>query len=127
MHQIRILVADDSAAVRLLIERSFGAIGWRVFSFDNGYDAFEAGLQGGFDLAFLDHFMPLMLGNEILQGWRDNGVVIPTIMLSRLDNAEMINTCLELGARDFVRKPINSREMEIRARMLLHAISPVPV
>ncbi len=119
MGSVRILIADDSAAVRLLVKRAFEGIGWEVVPFQNGYEAYEAGLDGGFDLAFVDHFMPGMLGAEILQGWRDEDVDIPVIMLSGLDNEDMIVTCLELGARDFIRKPFNSRELEIRARLHL--------
>lgn len=116
---MRILVADDSAAVRLLVERALGNAGWEVVSFENGYDAYEAGLEGQFDLAFLDHFMPGMLGAEVLQGWNENGIEFPTIMLSGMDNDDMIVTCLDLGARDFIRKPFNSKELEIRARLHL--------
>ena len=113
----RILVADDSRAVTLLIERSLQSMGWEIVTVHDGMQALVEGLTGKYDLAFLDHFMPVLLGVEILERWHEAGLDLPTIILSGLD--DMAVRCLELGAVDFLRKPFNTKELQSRAKVQL--------
>lgn len=114
-----VLVADDSQIVARLIERHFQALGWDVTAVHDGMDALDAGMTQQFDLIFLDQLMPTILGAEVLQMWREGGVVVPVIMLSGVDDEKMIVRCLELGANDFLHKPVNLKELEVRARVHL--------
>lgn len=115
----RILIADGSHAATLLLQRHFQASGYEVDVTHDGLDAFELGLTGDFDLAFIDHFLPTMLGAEVLQKWTENGVDMPTIIVSSLDDESMIVRCLDLGAADFIRKPFNTSELALRAKIHL--------
>ncbi len=117
MNTPRILVADDSRAVTLLIERALQSMGWQTVQ--DGMQALVEGLTGKYDLAFLDHFMPVLLGVEILERWHDAGLDLPTIILSGLDDDDMAVRCLELGAVDFLRKPFNTKELQSRAKVQL--------
>jgi DNA-binding response OmpR family regulator len=115
----RVLIADDSQIVARLIERHFQALGWEVTAVRDGLDALDRGMKEDFDLMFLDQLMPTMLGVEVLQLWREAGVDAPVIMLSGVDDEKMIIRCLELGANDFLHKPVNLKELEVRARVHL--------
>jgi len=115
----RILVADDTPTVRLLVTRTLEALGWHVVAVDDGQAAYETGATGDFDLALLDHFMPGMSSAEILSRWRREGVHLPVIVLSGLDDPESIVDLLETGAVDFLHKPFNPRELVARARIRL--------
>lgn len=115
----RILVADDSDLVGRVVERHFQRLGWEVVFVQDGMEALRIGLDDDFDLAFLDQLMPTILGAEVLQTWREAGVEMPTIMLSSVEDERMIIRCLELGANDFLHKPLNTRELEARARVHL--------
>ncbi len=115
----RVLVADDAPTVTLLVERGLEASGWDVVVTNDGYEAFQLGLDGDFDLAFVDHLMPSMLGAEIVTRWREADVDTPVVMLSGMDDDETVADCLAAGAVDFMRKPFNIRELLMRAR--LHA------
>ncbi len=115
----RVLVADDAPTVTLLVERGLEASGWDVVVTNDGYEAFQLGLDGDFDLAFVDHLMPSMLGAEIVTRWQEADVDTPVVMLSGMDDDETIADCLAAGAVDFMRKPFNIRELVMRAR--LHA------
>ena len=112
---MRILVADGSHAVTLVIERHFEARGFDVETTHDGLDAFELGSSGDFDLALIDHFLPTLLGAEVLQKWAEDDVDLPTIVVSSLDDESMIVRCLELGAVDFIRKPFDTSELALRA------------
>lgn len=78
-------------------------------------------MAGGIDLAFLDHFMPGLLGSEILAEWQRAGTTIPTIILSSLDDGDAVVELLRAGAVDFIGKPFNVRELVARARIRLLA------
>ena len=113
----RVLVADDAPTVTLLVERGLEGDGWEVVVTNDGYEAYELGRSSDFDLALIDHLMPSMLGAEIVQRWAEEGVDIPVLILSGMDDDETIVECLEAGAVDFMRKPFNIRELQMRARL----------
>ena len=60
----KILIADQSPAVTLVMRRHFEAAGHAVDVAHDGLDALEMGSTGGYDLALIDHFLPTMLGAE---------------------------------------------------------------
>jgi two-component system, OmpR family, KDP operon response regulator KdpE len=115
----RILVADDSPSVTLLLSRALETSGFEVTSVADGHAAYEEGRSGNYQLVVLDHFMPGMLGTEIIQRWRDEGLTMPVIVLSGVQDDETIVQSLELGATDFVRKPFNVKELVVRVRAQL--------
>jgi len=117
----RILVADDAPTVTLLLTRALEAAGYEVTVVHDGIAAHEAGVTGDFDLALLDHLMPGMLGAEVLQRWNQDGVAFRTIVLSGMDDDDLVIQLLELGAVDFIRKPFNIKELLVRVRLNLPA------
>ena len=121
MTRPHILVADDAPTVTLLVQRALEGAGWDVTAVSDGAEAFEAGIDGDFDLALLDHLMPGMLGAEVLQRWNEAGVGFPTIILSGMDHDDLVIQLLEMGAVDFIRKPFNVKELLVRVRHHLQA------
>jgi DNA-binding response OmpR family regulator len=117
----RILVADDAPTVTLLLTRALEAAGYEVIAVDDGVAAYQAGVTGDFDLALLDHLMPGMLGAEVLQRWNEESVPFKTIILSGMDDDDLVIQLLELGAVDFIRKPFNIKELLVRVRLQLPA------
>jgi DNA-binding response OmpR family regulator len=115
----KILIADRNPAVTLVIRRHFESAGHEVDVVHDGLDALEMGSTGSYDLAFIDHFLPTVLGAEVIQTWTENGVDLPTIIVSTLNDESMIVRCLELGAADFIRKPFNTSELDVRAQIHL--------
>lgn len=121
MPRPHILLADDAATVTLLVQRALESIGCDVTTVDDGAAAYEAGIDGSFDLALLDHLMPGMLGAEVLQRWNEVGVDFRTIVLSGMDHDDLVIQLLEMGAVDFIRKPFNIKELLVRVRRHLPA------
>lgn len=110
----RILVADDSPMVRLLLSRHLEADGHEVLEAEDGRTAYEIGAGGEIDLAILDHLMPGMLGIDVLHRWREEGLDMPVLLLSAVDDDENVVRSLELGAFDYVRKPFSVPELKAR-------------
>ncbi len=122
----RVLVAEDSAPVLLLITRTMEAIGCEVVGVTDGMSAFEEGLKGGYDLCLLDIFLPGMLGTEVLARWSEEGVTHKTIVISSTDDEDVTVRCFESGAVDYIEKPFNVRELQLRVRLHLRTTGHRP-
>lgn len=110
----RILVADDSPTVRLLLRRHLQADGHEVLEASDGTSAHELGNREVIDLAVLDQLMPGMLGLDILHAWRKDGFEFPVLLLSAVDDDRTVVRSLELGAFDYIRKPFSVPELKAR-------------
>lgn len=117
----RILVADDAVPVRVLLVRHLRAAGHEVVDVGDGQAAFEAGRAGEIDLAVLDQLMPGMLGTEIMAAWKGEGIEFPVFLLTAIDDEDTVVHSFELGAADYVRKPVNIAELTARINGRLRA------
>jgi DNA-binding response OmpR family regulator len=115
----RVLVADDSKTVTTVLVTALELEGYEVETAGNGVEAYEKGIEGGYDLVILDQLMPGMLGLEIIDRWQQEGHVIQTIMLSGVDDERTVVNSLESGAVDFIRKPFRLPELLARVRQRL--------
>jgi DNA-binding response OmpR family regulator len=114
----RILIADDADVVTTVLAAALEVSGYEVVSVGDGKRALEMGRNEDFNLAIIDQFMPGMLGIEILETWRNDDISLPVIILSGVDDDDLIVKVLDLGAADFVRKPF--RPTELLARIKKH-------
>ncbi len=104
-----LLVADDNKVNRLLLCRSLELMGHEVESADNGRVALEKLLSGRFDMLLLDLEMPEMDGFALLGRRAAEPALreLPVIVTSSLEGAAQVARCIELGADDFLHKPVN--------------------
>ncbi len=104
-----LLVADDNKVNRLLLTRSLEMQGHRVESAENGRVALEMLRREAFDLMLLDMEMPEMDGFEVLQQLSNDLQLrdLPVIVTSSLESVDSIVRCIELGAEDYLHKPVN--------------------
>ena len=105
----RLLVADDNRVNRLLLSRSLELQGHTVAMAENGRVALEMLQKGGFDLVLLDMEMPEMTGFEVLEQLAADPKLrdLPVIVTSSLEGIDHIVRCIELGAEDYLPKPVN--------------------
>ena len=122
---MRILIAEDDATSRLLLERTLLQWDYEVITTKNGTEAWEI-LQGEQppNLAIFDWMMPDIDGVEVCRRARalDTLSHLYVIMLTTRDTKEDLAEALDAGADDFISKPFNRKEMRARinvgARML---------
>jgi adenylate cyclase len=113
----RLLVVDDNKVNRLLLGRGLEQQGHQVAFAENGRQALELLHQGEFDLMLLDIQMPEMDGYQVLEkvscdlNLRD----IPVIVTSALEELDSVVRCIEMGAEDYLIKPVNP--VLLRARI----------
>jgi DNA-binding response OmpR family regulator len=115
------LVADDAAPVRVLLVRHLRAAGHDVVDVADGPAALAAGLTGDIDLAVLDQLMPGMLGTEVIAAWKAEGIEFPVFVLTAIDDEDTVVHSFEMGAADYVRKPVNMAELTARINGRLRA------
>ena len=113
----RLLVVDDNKVNRLLLGRGLEQQGHSVAFAENGRQALEMLQQGEFDLMLLDIQMPEMDGYEVLEKATANLKLrdIPIIITSALEELDSVVRCIEMGAEDYLTKPVNP--VMLRARI----------
>ena len=104
-----ILIADDNRVNRLLLGRGLEQQGHTVVFAEHGREALDLLRNDEFDLLLLDVLMPELDGYEVLaELTRDSGLRdIPVIMTSSIDELDSVVKCVEMGAEDYLHKPIN--------------------
>jgi DNA-binding response OmpR family regulator len=117
----RILVVDDVAQNRLLVEAHLAAAGYAVSIADGGESALARFREQPPELVLLDILMPKMDGFETCRALRalPGGVDTPIVFLTALCDLGTHQAALEAGADDFLTKPINRTELLLRVRSLL--------
>ena len=105
----RLLVVDDNKVNRLLLTRSLELQGHRVASAANGRIALEMLRAEAFDLMLLDMEMPELDGFGVLEQMVGDNKLrdFPVIVTSSLEGVAHVARCIELGADDYLRKPVN--------------------
>lgn len=104
-----VLVVDDNKMNRLLIARHLEHQGHRVAFAENGRQALAMLRSQPFDLVLLDIEMPEMDGYQVLEQMRADTDLrnVPAIMISSVEELDSVVKCIELGAEDYLHKPIN--------------------
>jgi class 3 adenylate cyclase len=112
----RLLVADDNKVNRLLLQRSLELQGHDVACAANGRIALEMLAASSFDLMLLDMEMPEMNGFEVLEHLAADLALrdLPVIVTSSLEGLDHIVRCIELGAEDYLPKPVNAVLLKAR-------------
>jgi PAS domain S-box-containing protein len=118
-----ILVVDDDMAIRLMAREALEQTGFRVEEADDGFLALSAFEQLDPDLVLLDVMMPAMDGFTACCQIREmpKGEHIPIVMMTGLDDIASINRAYQVGASDFITKPINHLLLSYRVRYILRA------
>jgi len=108
-HGARLLVADDNKVNRLLLARNLQLQGHVVASAENGRIALEMLRRERFDLLLLDMEMPELSGFEVLAQLAADPELrdLPVIVTSSLEGVAHVVRCIELGADDYLPKPVN--------------------
>jgi serine phosphatase RsbU (regulator of sigma subunit) len=107
--QGHILVVDDNENNRDLLVRRLTRRGHTTATAENGVEALARLRERGFDLLVLDIMMPVMDGYEVLARLKADEALrhIPVIVVSALGELDSVVRCIELGAEDYLFKPLN--------------------
>jgi CheY-like chemotaxis protein len=110
----RLLVADDSETVLLMLQRRLEMEGYEVVTATDGVEALDRLRELGSkepDVILLDAMMPNKSGTEVLEEIRGKGSKIPVVMISAHLDAQEPERMRKLGATDVVPKPFEWEDL----------------
>jgi signal transduction histidine kinase len=122
-HIYTILVIDDEKIARTTLAALLEKPNYHVEMAENGIQGIELAKQINPDVILLDVMMPLMSGYDVCKLIRSDPKIgeVPIIMITALDDREAKLNGLSVGADDFLAKPFDSLELEIRL-LALHRV-----
>ncbi|MFC5605273.1 adenylate/guanylate cyclase domain-containing protein [Variovorax soli] len=112
----RLLVVDDNKVNRLLLTRGLEQQGHQVACAENGRIALDRLQTEDFDLMLLDIEMPEMNGFQVLERLAADPRLrdLPVVVTSSLEDMADVVRCIELGAEDYLHKPVNAVLLKAR-------------
>ncbi len=118
----RILIADDDPSILLLLKHILLAEGYSVIEAKNGVEAIEMCGQHSLDLAIIDIVMPVMDGIEACRTINEQMTdPPPVLMITALDDDASVENAFDVGATDYVTKPINWSVFKNRVKRIVGA------
>jgi DNA-binding response OmpR family regulator len=116
---MRLLVAENDAALGIFLQRGFGAERYAVDLTQSGERAKSLVREHEYDLAILDLGLPKEEGLSVLQHLRASRQQLPILILTNAGQVVDRVRVLDMGADDFVLKPFSFSELSARVRALL--------
>lgn len=117
----KILIVEDDPIIRMKIKGHFALAGHTVFEADNGVEMKEILNREKIDLILLDINLPGEDGIQLTRDVRNTSDIAIIMVTGRTDPIDRI-LGLEMGADDYVTKPVEPRELLVRAKNLLWRI-----
>lgn len=118
MGDIRILIVDDEAPMRELLQMYLTSVGYRVDEAKNGLEAMKKIKEASYSIVLLDIMMPVMDGFEVCAEIRKISQV-PVIMLTARNQVIDKVAGLKIGADDYITKPFDQEELLARIEAIL--------
>jgi DNA-binding response OmpR family regulator len=115
----RILVVDDDRDIRDLVAIKLESAGHEIVTREDGSQALEAAVEGGWDVIVLDVMMPGMSGIDVLRALRDRGDETPVILLTARGQEKDIEAGFAAGADQYVTKPFSPRALLARVTAVI--------
>jgi DNA-binding NtrC family response regulator len=115
----RVLIVDDDAASRRLLDVRLRPLACDVATAGNGEEALTAIRKDVPDLVLLDLRMPKMSGIEVLRALHKEAINVPVIVITAHGSVETAVEAMKEGACDFITKPIDAKHFDIVVRKAL--------
>ena len=111
---MRVLIVEDEDRIADFLQRALKSEGHTCVRCSDGNEALNLGRMGEFDVILLDLLLPGMPGLDVCQNLRFRNVQTPIIMLTAMDTIEDVVQGLNMGADDYMTKPIDLDELLAR-------------
>jgi len=116
-HQV--LIADDEPSQRELLGGFLRSLGYEITEAADGVEAVERVRAGGVDLVLLDQRMPRLEGAEAIRALREVNPEVEIVVVTAFGTVEQAVKALQLGAVDYLTKPVELDRLQIIVRKAL--------
>lgn len=111
---MKILLMEDELHLRQNIKKFLSLKGYSVDEFENGDEVLKNANPNDYDCMILDINTPEINGFELLEYIRNTDVATPALFISALTDVKKVLKAFELGADDYLKKPFDLAELEVR-------------
>jgi two-component system OmpR family response regulator len=116
---MRILVVEDEPTLQAQLATALTAASHAVDCAGNGVDGHYMGESGAYDAVVLDLGLPGLDGLSVLKRWREDGRLMPVLVLTARDGWAEKVAGIDAGADDYLTKPFHMEELLARLRALI--------
>ena len=118
---MKLLLVEDNKKLAENLKQGLNQEGYAIDVIEDGTVAERRILvnRDEYDLIILDRMLPGKDGVSVCKSWRENGVIVPVLMLTALSTTEDKVTGLDSGADDYLAKPFSFKELIARVHALL--------
>lgn len=116
---MKILLLEDDPIIAEQIKNYFELFDHKVELFDNGEILVESADPSHYDVMLLDINTPGLNGLEVLRTFRDLSIETPAIFITAMSDLEYLKEAYRSGCNDYVRKPFDIEELELRIERLV--------
>jgi two-component system KDP operon response regulator KdpE len=117
----KLLILDDDVAMSDMLAYRLEGRGFKALTAHNGWEGLRMASEAHPDLVILDVTMPEMDGYEVSRRLRERSDVPILMLTARTRNADLVSG-FEAGADDYVKKPVDFSELELRIRAILKRV-----
>jgi len=121
MRMPHVVLIEDDALVRKLLERRLLAEGWEVTALRDGRTLLDTLAERPADLVLVDLGLPYVDGLALVEGMRAQGIEAPVMVLTAYDMPHLYATVRGTGANELLQKPYDQEDLVERARRLMAA------
>lgn len=121
---MKVLIVEDDPEARLILAKYLGARGYEILEAEDGHQALQAFHREEPDALLLDLMIPPPDGWEVLHYVRGQSA-IPIVVITARDATDDVVRALQMGADDYVVKPMKLREVEARLAAALRRHRPL--
>lgn len=107
----KILVIDDDQMILMILKQTLTKAGYHTITAGSGEEGISLLASAIPDLVLTDYLMPGMSGIEVLNVIKQNHPLLPVIMLTGHGDVALTIKAIQLGAIDFIEKPVHSKEL----------------
>lgn len=116
---MKILLLEDDYNYNESIKEYLESLGFEVDAFFDGESALDAIMQKCYYLFLLDVKVPKISGHELISHIKNAGITTPIIITTSLTDIDNIAIGYELGCNDYLKKPFELKELELRINELI--------
>ena len=108
---LTLLCVEDNKSTQLIYAAIFEDHIQKIIFADNGKEGYEKFLDNEIDIIISDYDMPIMNGLDMIKNIREESQDIPIILVSAIEDIDVIVKALQLNVNNFIKKPIQSHEV----------------
>lgn len=115
----RVAVVEDEELIRTMLRFNLEKQGYEVEAFVSGEDFLARLDRGRYDAVLLDIRLPGMTGRDVLTRIRAQGVNVPVLMVTAMEDVGTVVATMEGGADDYITKPFHMEELLARVNAVI--------